>query len=45
VELLTVLDTQRTQLSVEEERVNTEADQVKAYVQLYKSLGGGWQPL
>lgn len=45
VELLTVLETQRTQLSVEEERVNTEADQVKSYVQLYKSLGGGWKPL
>ncbi len=45
VELLTVLDAQRTQLSVEEERVNTEADQVRSYVQLYKALGGGWQPL
>lgn len=45
VELITVLEAQRTQLSVEEERVNTEADQVRSYVQLYKSLGGGWQPL
>lgn len=45
VDLLTVLDVQRTQLSVEEQRVNTETDQLTAYIQLYKSLGGGWQPL
>ena len=45
VDLLTVLDVQRTQLSVEEQRVSTEADQLKSYIQLYKSLGGGWQPL
>ncbi|MFY8217209.1 MAG: efflux transporter outer membrane subunit [Chthoniobacterales bacterium] len=45
VDLLTVLDVQRTQLSVEEERAITEANQLSAYIQLYKSLGGGWQPL
>jgi NodT family efflux transporter outer membrane factor (OMF) lipoprotein len=45
VDLLTVLDTQRTQLSVEQQRASTEAEQLTAYVQLYKSLGGGWQPL
>lgn len=45
VDLLTVLDVQRTQLSVEEARALTEADQLSAYVQLYKALGGGWQPL
>ncbi len=45
VDLLTVLDVQRTQLSVEEQRVSTEADQLNSYIQLYKSLGGGWQPL
>lgn len=44
-DLLTVLDVQRTQLSVEEQRVSTEADQLNSYIQLYKSLGGGWQPL
>ncbi len=44
-DLLTVLDVQRTQLTVEEDRAITEADQLNAYVQLYKSLGGGWQPL
>lgn len=45
VDLLTVLDVQRTQLSVEESRTITEADRLNACVQLYKSLGGGWQPL
>lgn len=45
VDLLTVLDVQRTQLSVEEEKVTAEANHLQAYVQLYKSLGGGWQPL
>lgn len=45
IELLTVLEAQRTQLSVEESRTTTEAEQLTAYVQLYKSLGGGWQPL
>lgn len=45
VDLLTVLDVQRTQLGVEEERATTEADQLTAYVQLYEALGGGWQPL
>jgi len=45
VDLLTVLEVQRTQLSVEESRILAEADQLNAHVQLYKSLGGGWQPL
>jgi len=45
VDLLTVLDTQRTKFSVEESLVITEADQLRACIQLYKSLGGGWQPL
>lgn len=45
VDLLTVLDVQRTQLTVEESRAVTEADHLNAYVQLYKALGGGWQPL
>lgn len=43
VDLLTVLDVQGTQLSVEEARAIAETDQLNAYVQLYKSLGGGWQ--
>jgi outer membrane protein, multidrug efflux system len=44
-DLLTVLDVQRTQLSVEESGAITETDHLKAYIQLYKSLGGGWQHL
>jgi len=43
VDILTVLDTQRTQLSVEEQHASAETDHLLAYVQLYKSLGGGWQ--
>ncbi len=45
VDLLTVLEVQRTQLSVEESRAITEADHLNAYIQLYKALGGGWLPL
>lgn len=45
VDLLTVLDVQRTQLTVEESRATSEAEHLKAYIQLYKSLGGGWHPL
>lgn len=45
VDILTVLNVQQTQLSVEEQRASTEADQLNAYVQLYRSLGGGWQSL
>jgi len=45
VDLLTVLDVQRTQLSVEESLAITEADHLNAYIQLYKALGGGWLPL
>jgi len=45
VDILTVLEAQRTQLSVAEQRATTEANQLTAYVQLYKALGGGWQSL
>ncbi|HSN19787.1 MAG TPA: TolC family protein, partial [Usitatibacter sp.] len=40
----TVLDTQRTLLTVEESLETTRADEVHALVQLYKALGGGWSP-
>lgn len=43
-DLLTVLDAQRTLLSVEEQVVSTRADELTAHIQLYKSLGGGWTP-
>ncbi|MDR2982697.1 MAG: efflux transporter outer membrane subunit [Puniceicoccales bacterium] len=42
VDLLTVLEVQRTQLSLEEQVVGTTADVTTAHVQLYKALGGGW---
>jgi outer membrane protein TolC len=40
--LLTVLDAQRTLLSVEQQVVSTNADELTAHIQLYKALGGGW---
>ncbi len=42
VDLTTVLDTQRTQLSLEEQQVSATADHTTAQIQLYKALGGGW---
>jgi len=42
VDLLNVLEAQRSLLSFEEQQVNTRADQAAAHVQLYKALGGGW---
>lgn len=44
-DLLTVLDAQRTLLSVEEQVVATNADEISAHIQLYKALGGGWNPV
>ncbi len=38
----TVLDTERTVLSVEDSVASTESDRIAALVQLYKALGGGW---
>jgi NodT family efflux transporter outer membrane factor (OMF) lipoprotein len=42
VDLLTVLETQRTELTLEESRATTQAQMLQAHVQLYKSLGGEW---
>ncbi|MDR3412768.1 MAG: efflux transporter outer membrane subunit [Formivibrio sp.] len=39
---LTVLDTQRTLLSVQDSLRSAEGDRASALVQLYKALGGGW---
>ena len=36
-----VLDTQREQLSIEEQIVTTTAENASAYIRLYKVLGGG----
>jgi outer membrane protein TolC len=38
----TVLDTERTVLSVQDSVATTEGDRLTALVQLYKALGGGW---
>ncbi len=38
----TVLDTQRTVLTVEDSIATTQAERASAVIQLYKALGGGW---
>ncbi len=45
IDISSVLDTQRTLLGLEEQLVAARAELLSAYVQLYKSLGGGWTPL
>jgi outer membrane protein TolC len=40
---LTLLDSQRTQLQAEDSRVQAELARYTAAVNLYKSLGGGWE--
>lgn len=42
VDLVTVLDAQRTELGLEESLIAARTDRSSAYVQLYKALGGGW---
>lgn len=42
VDLLVVLEAQRTLLSLEDQEVTTRANQASAHIQLYKALGGGW---
>jgi outer membrane protein, multidrug efflux system len=39
-----VLDTQRTLLSVQDSLVSSQADRTLAVIRLYKALGGGWSP-
>jgi len=41
-DLLTVLEAERTLLSLEQQQVATTADRTTAHIQLYKALGGGW---
>lgn len=41
-DLLTVLDTQRSELSLKQSRISAQADLLSAQVQLYKALGGTW---
>ncbi|MEC5388057.1 efflux transporter outer membrane subunit [Uliginosibacterium sp. H3] len=42
-DLLTQLDTQRTQLTQEELLAGAQGDRANTLIQLYKALGGGWQ--
>lgn len=42
VDYLTVLDAQRTLLTVQDSLRSAEGDRASALVQLYKALGGGW---
>jgi NodT family efflux transporter outer membrane factor (OMF) lipoprotein len=42
IDFLTVLDTQRTLLAIEDNLAFTEAESASALVRLYKALGGGW---
>ncbi|TCS36301.1 NodT family efflux transporter outer membrane factor (OMF) lipoprotein [Paucimonas lemoignei] len=42
-DLLTLLDSQRTQLQAEDSRVQAELARYTATINLYKSLGGGWK--
>lgn len=40
----TVLDTERTVLTIEDSLAQTKGDRASALIQLYKALGGGWSP-
>lgn len=42
VDLLSVLEAERTLLSLEDQTIATQADEINAHIQLYKALGGGW---
>lgn len=44
IDFLTVLDTQRTLLSVEDSLAASRAESTSALIRLYKALGGGWIP-
>jgi outer membrane protein TolC len=44
IDFQSVLDTERTVLSVEDSLATTRADGVLALIKLYKALGGGWSP-
>ena len=42
IDFQTVLDTERTALTIEDSVAQTQADRTTALIQLYKALGGGW---
>lgn len=41
-DILTVLDSQRSLLGLQDNLYGVRADRTTAYIQLYKALGGGW---
>ncbi len=44
IDFQTVLETERTVLTLEDDLKANEAENVSALIQLYKALGGGWSP-
>ncbi|MCP5420110.1 MAG: efflux transporter outer membrane subunit [Gammaproteobacteria bacterium] len=44
IDFQTVLDTERTVLTLEDSLISSQAEGVSALIQLYKALGGGWSP-
>jgi NodT family efflux transporter outer membrane factor (OMF) lipoprotein len=44
IDFQTVLDTDRSVLTLEDSLAGTRADGVRDVIRLYKSLGGGWSP-
>jgi multidrug efflux system outer membrane protein len=42
IDFQSVIDTERTVLSVEDSLASTRSDEVLALIRLYKALGGGW---
>lgn len=42
LDFLSVLDSQRTLLGLENSLLSTQADRTNAYINLYQALGGGW---
>ena len=44
IDFQTVLDTERTQFTVEESLAIAKADGASPLIRLYKALGGGWSP-
>ncbi len=45
VDYLTVIEADRTMLSLEESLATANANATAAHIQLYRALGGGWTPL
>ena len=45
VDLLSVLDTQRTLFNIEEQLVTTKGELLNNFSNLYRALGGGWDPV